>query len=132
MEVGKTDGFAAELDGEPSLLIHHRMLYNHPPLGPTPRCRILITGEDGQPHEYAVHILFREVERGRFPTTSEFLDSILKKYSPFSATYIFCPRIAEATYREYYEAVHLIQKAFVKWILLFFELIPICVRCGLS
>ena len=54
MVIEKMDGFVVsttEFGGEPALLVHHRMLYNHPPLGPTPRCRILITGHEGKPHE---------------------------------------------------------------------------------
>ena len=45
MAIEKTDGFVVsttEFDGEPAVLVHHRMLYNDPPLGPTPRCRIII------------------------------------------------------------------------------------------
>ena len=33
------DGFVVsttEFDGEPAVLVYHRMLFNHPPLGPTP------------------------------------------------------------------------------------------------
>ena len=117
MVIEKTDGFVVsttEFDGEPALLVHHRMLYNHPPLGPTPRCRILITGHEGKPHEYVVHILFREIERNRFSTNPEFLHSILKKYSPYSATFKFCPGIAEATYREYYDVVRFDPKSLCK------------------
>ena len=45
MAIEKTDGFVVsttEFDGEPAVLVHHRMLYNDPPLGPTLRCRIII------------------------------------------------------------------------------------------
>ena len=61
-----------------------------------------------------VHILFREIERNRFSTNPEFLDSILKKYSPYSATFKFCPGIAEATYREYYDVVRFDPKSLRK------------------
>ena len=41
MGIEKTDGFivsTTEFDGEPAALVHHRMLCNHPALGPTPWC----------------------------------------------------------------------------------------------
>ena len=117
MAIERTDGFVVcttEFDGEPALLVNHRKLYNHPPIGPTPRCRILITGHERKPLEYVVHILFREVERSRFSPDPGFLDSILKKYSPYSATFKFCPGIAEGTYREYYDSVRFDPKSLRK------------------
>ena len=38
MVIEKTGGFVVsttEFVGEPAPLVHHRMLYNHPPLGPS-------------------------------------------------------------------------------------------------
>ena len=45
MGIEKTNGFVVsttKFDGEPAVLVHHRMLINHRPLGPTPWCRIII------------------------------------------------------------------------------------------
>ena len=39
---------------------------------------------------------------------------VLKKYSPYSATFKFCPGIAEATYREYYDVVRFDPKSLRK------------------
>ena len=101
-EVEKMEGFVisvAEYNGEQALLIQHSILYNHPPLGPTSRCRIIITGQAGQPQEYDVHIMLKEVERSTFSSASNFLLSLLSKYSPFSSKFKFCPGIDELTYK---------------------------------
>ena len=41
---------------DPCLIVSHKQLYDHPPLGIPSRCRISVTAG-----EYVVHILLREV-----------------------------------------------------------------------
>ena len=46
--VERTDGFVftcSKLNGEQCLFIYHSVVYDHQPLGPTPRCRIVINGQ---------------------------------------------------------------------------------------
>uniref|UniRef100_A0A1X7VFY3 Uncharacterized protein n=1 Tax=Amphimedon queenslandica TaxID=400682 RepID=A0A1X7VFY3_AMPQE len=102
-EVEKVKGFVisvAEYNGEQALLIQHRIIYNHPPLGPTSRCRI-ITGQAGQPQEYVIHIMLKEVECSIVSSSTNFLHSLLSKYSPYSSNFKFCPGIDELTYKDF-------------------------------
>ena len=104
-EVDKTAEFVVtkgEFEGENCLLIYHRKLFNHQPLGPTSRCRIFIS-PNGK--EFVANILFREVERGSFSSPVE-VKSLLTRYSPYSAVYKFCPGIDLVTYEEYRKVVH--------------------------
>ena len=87
-----------EFEHKSCLVINHKILFDHPPLGPTSRCRIFVNNE-----EYTVHILFREIERGSLTTSA--LQTVLKKYSPYSACYKFCPGLDPVDYEANYHEV---------------------------
>ena len=74
-------------DDQCCLVLTHQRLYNHPPVGPTSRVKILVKGE-----EYVVHIL-REVEHGPLDVSSpeKGLLLVCKKYTSDSPAFKFLP-----------------------------------------
>ena len=88
-------------EGEPCLIVSHKQLYHHPPLGMTSRCRISVTAV-----EYLVHILLREVERGSMLNSPmETIQKMCSKYSSFSLMHKFCPGLDASMYEEYKEII---------------------------
>lgn len=89
-------------DDQCCLVLTHKKLYNHPPVGPTSRVRILVKGE-----EYVVHVLLREVERGGLDSSCPENELLLlcKKYTSDSQTYKFCPGIDCAEYERMKEII---------------------------
>ena len=72
---------------EQCFILTHEKLYDHPPLGPTSRVRIIIKG-----NEYVVHVLLREIQRGMLPVIdaeTQVLE-IFSKFSLDSPIYRFC------------------------------------------
>ena len=80
------------------------MVYDHQP---TPRCRIVISGQK----DYTVHILFEKLKVVKLSGILEFL---LQKYSPYSTIYKFCPGIDQSTYQLYFNEVHFDPKSLRK------------------
>ena len=100
----KEEGYAVALcnfNEEPCLVIHHRQLYDHPPLGPTSRCRIVIRING----EYIAYVLLREVERGSIlESPVKLVKDLCSKYSVYSATHKFCPGVT-GLYQQYKEVI---------------------------
>lgn len=100
----KLDGYvvvSCTFEGEPCLIVSHKQLYDHPPLGMTSRCRISVTAV-----EYVVHILLREVERGSMLNSPmETIQKMCSKYSAFSLMHKFCPGLDTSKYEEYEEII---------------------------
>ena len=95
-------GMKCSFEGLPCILISHRQLNWHPPMGMTSRCRISVTTAG----EYVVHILMREIERGSLePSPMDTIQSLCSKYSPFSLTHKFCPGIEPSKYEKYKEII---------------------------
>ena len=89
-------------DDQCCLVLTHQRLYNHPPVGPTSRVKILVKGE-----EYVVHILLREVEHGPLDVSSpeKGLLLVCKKYASDSPAFKFCPDIDFAEYQGMKESI---------------------------
>ena len=95
---------------DPHLLIEHERLYLHPPFGPTLRCRITINA-----CEYVVHILMREVERGRVENSTVVLN-LCEKYSSTSKMFKFCPGLDPSQYEQYKEVIRFDPKSVRKMV----------------
>lgn len=82
-------------------MIHHRQLYDHPRLGPTSRCRIVIRING----EYMAYVLLREQERGSIlESPVKHVKDLCSKYSVYSATHKFCPGVT-SLYQQYIEVI---------------------------
>ena len=85
-----------------SVLVLHRQLYSHPPMGYISRCRMLFTVNG----EYTVHVVLRLMEQGNISSSIEIdVQQLCTKYSPFSNTYKFCPGISLSDYNSFKEVV---------------------------
>jgi hypothetical protein len=89
-------------EGLPCLIITHKELNWHPPLGMTSRCRILVTLD----REYVVHVIMKEIERGSLlQSPMDTIQYLCTKYSPFSLTHKFCPGIESSKYEKFKEVI---------------------------
>ena len=77
-------------------------LYDHPPLGPTSRVRIIVKG-----NEYVVHVLLREIQHGMLPAidAETRVLEICSKFSLDSPIYRFCSGIDPKEYEEMHEII---------------------------
>ena len=89
-------------NNEQCLILTHEKLYDHPPLGPTSRVRIIIKG-----NEYVVHVLLREIQRGMLPAidAETRVLEICSKFSLDSPIYRFCSGIHAKEYEEMHEII---------------------------
>ena len=99
-------GFVAEKcfhEEKQCLVLSHRQLFNHPPLGLISRVRIVIE-EDCQ---YVVQVVFRDFESGILVLESvkEEVSVLCRKYAPDSQLFKFCPGIDPDEYEKAIEVI---------------------------
>uniref|UniRef100_A0A1X7UFB1 Uncharacterized protein n=1 Tax=Amphimedon queenslandica TaxID=400682 RepID=A0A1X7UFB1_AMPQE len=94
-------GFVTEkcvYEDEQCLVLSHRKLFNHPPLGLTSRVRIVIKANC----QYVVQVVLRDFEKGALvpENAKEEVTVLCKKYATDSLLFKFCPGIDPAEYEE--------------------------------
>ena len=104
--ISELEGFVVSkctFEGKLCLVVLHKKLYNHPPLGPTSRARIII-----KENSYTVHVMMKEVESGSLTPEciNDKISQLCQKYAVDSKSFKFCPGIDYVEYERIKGTIH--------------------------